>query len=577
MKLTRILLIGVATMMVTVFDSCSSLDKMKDAAQQIKYTVTPEVLETHRGVVAMSFKANVPAKMWDKKVIADITPVLTYEGGETVYPSIQACGESVSGNGQMISYTDGGQIVYPQQEIDFNDKMRVSDLIVRIKFTRGSETLEVTSKDLEVDPIAKGVIATSTLLGEEGPVAVPGEDKFQRIIPEEQAAEIIYLINKAEIRNGELKKEDVQAINDYIKAINEAENKNFKEVVVSAYASPDGAQDLNANLAGKRETSAKQYIEKQLKKEKAEAEIVTKNTPEDWEGFKEAMEKSDIQDKDLILRVLSMYSDPDVRETEIKNLSEAYKVIAEEILPPLRRSVITVNAELIGKSDDEIKEIAQNNPSDLDIEELLYAAGKLYADDLDMQEKIYNAAAEKFPEDWRPVNNQGVVTYYKGDVDGAKAKFEAAEKIQADPVVENNLGVICLRNKEYDAAKEYFAKAAGIGSALDENLGVCALLEGDYEKAEQYFGASTSCNAGLIKILLEKYDAALSTLNANNEEIGLKYYLKAICGVRKAEKDLMYDNLRKAIKLDNKWKEYAKTDMEFGKYFTESTFKEIVD
>lgn len=576
MKQTRIQFIGTLAL-AALMASCASLDKMKETAKQISYTVTPEVLETHNGKVAMSFKANVPAKLWDKKVIADITPVLTYEGGETVYPAIQVAGEDVAGNGQTISYVSGGQISYAEQSVDFNDKMRVSDLIVRIKFTKGSESIEVTSKELEMPAIAKGVIATSTLLAEEMPTAVAGKDQFVRVIAEDQAAEIIYLINKADIRNGELKKEDVVAINDYIKAINAAENKNLKDVVVSAYASPDGATDLNTTLAGKRETSAKQYLEKQLKKENIEANIVAKNTPEDWEGFKAAMEKSNIQDKELILRVLSMYSDPDQREKEIKNLSAAYKAIADEILPPLRRSVITVNAELVGKSDEELKAMALNNAGELNVEELLYAAGKLYAGDNASQAKIYDAAAERFSSDWRVVNNQGVAAWINGNVSAAKAKFEAAEALKAAPEVENNLGVVALVEKNYDKAKEYFGKAAGVGAELDANLGVCALMEGDYEKAESYFGASTSCNAALVKILLGKYDAALSTLNANNQEVGIKYYLKAICGARKHENDLMNENLRKATTLDSKWKTYAKTDMEFGKFFGDSTFKQIVD
>jgi Flp pilus assembly protein TadD len=436
--------------------------------------------------------------------------------------------------------------------------------------------MEISSKELDLPAIAKGVIATSTLLGDEPAVVVLGKDKFQRVIPEEVSAELIYLVNKADIRSGQLKKEDVKAINDYIAAVKAAENKNFKDVVVSAYASPDGTVDLNTGLAAKRECSAKNYIEKQLKKAKAEANVVAKNTPEDWEGFKAAMEKSDIQDKDLILRVLSMYTDPDVREKEIKNLSAAYKVIAEEILPPLRRSVITVNAELVGKNDDSIKVLAMENPSALNVEELLYAA-KLFADDNAKEAKCFDAAAAQFPNDWRAINNQGVVAYEKGDVAAAKAKFEAAEKIQATNVVENNLGVIALVEKNYEKAKEYFGKAAGVGPELDENLGVCALLEGDYEKAASYFGASTSCNSALVKILTEKYDAAINTLNANDDEIGLKYYLKAVSFARKMEKDSVFENLNKAIKLDSKWKDYAKTDMEFGKYFEDATFKSIVE
>lgn len=579
MKQTRFQLIG-SVALAALVASCASLDKMKEAAKQIGYSVEPEVLATTNTKttpnVAMAFKANVPAKMWDKKVIAEITPVLTYEGGETVYPSITVNGEDVAGNGQTISYLNGGQISYPSQTVDFNENMRVSDLIVRIKFTKGDESMVVTSKELEMPAIARGVIATSLLLGEEKPVAVLGKHQFQRIINEAQSAELIYLINKADIRNGQLKKDDVKAINEYIKAVKAAENKNLKDVVVAAYASPDGALDLNTGLAGKRETSAQKFIEKQMKKAGATANVVAKSTPEDWEGFKAAMEKSDIQDKELILRVLAMYTDPEVREKEIKNLSAAYKVIADEILPPLRRSVITVNAELVGKSDEELKELALSNPDTLNIEELLYAA-TLFEGDLDKQAKIYDSAAAQFPGEWRAVNNQGYILFVKGDYAGAKAKFEAAEKIQATPVVECNLGAIAIIEKDVEKAKECFGKAAGVGPELDENLGVCALLEGDYEKALTYFNTSTSCNAALVKILVEKYDAALQTLNANNQEIGLKYYLKAICCAHKGDKDFMFENLRKATVLDAKWKDYAKKDMEFLKYFEDANFKAIVE
>ena len=187
------------------------------------------------------------------------------------------------------------------------------------------------------------------------------------------------------------------------------------------------------------------------------------------------------------------------------------------------------------------------------------------------------AAASQNANDWRAINNLGVVLYQKGDVKGAKAKFEAAEKIQATPEVENNLGVIAIAEQNYAAAKEYFGKAAGVGSELDQNLGVIALLEGDYAKAEEYFGASTSLNAAICKILVEKYDAALQLLNANNQEVGLKYYLKAVASARKAEKDPVMENLRKAVNLESKWKSYAKTDMEFVKYFEDSTFTAIVD
>lgn len=558
--------------MALLISSCSSLDKMKEAAKAIQYKVDPEVLEAHQGKVAMSFTANVPAKMWNKKVTAEITPVLTYEGGQDEYPAISVQGEAAQGNGQTISYTNGGQIKYPKQEIDFNDKQRVSDLIVRIKFTKGSKSFEVTSTELQMPALAKGVIATSTLVGKEPGVSAASKDNFVRNTTEDKVAEIVYLINQAEIRNGQLKKEDVVAINDYIKALNADEKKSIKSIAISAYASPDGSTDLNTKLSGKRETSASNYLNKTLKKAKIEADVEGKATPEDWDGFKKAVEASDIQDKDLIIRILSLYTDPDVREKEIKNLSSVYKTLAKEILPALRRSTITVTGELIGKTDEELKAA---NKDELTIEELLFAA--TLENDLDKQAEYYDAAIKNFPNDYRGFNNKGVVLYKKGDVDGAKAQFDKAEAIKAAPEVENNLGVIALAKNDINAAKEYFGKAAGTGAELDENLGIAALLEGDYEKAETYMGNSTSCNAALVKILLDKFDAAIATLNANKEEIGLKYYLKAVAYANKKDKDNALENLNKAAKLDAKWKEYAKTDMEFGAYFNDSNFKTIVE
>lgn len=558
--------------MALLISSCSSLDKMKEAAKAIQYKVDPEVLEAHQGKVAMSFTANVPAKMWNKKVTAEITPILTYEGGQDEYPAISVQGEAAQGNGQTISYTNGGQIKYPKQEIDFNDKQRVSDLIVRIKFTKGSKSFEVTSTELQMPALAKGVIATSTLVGKEPGVSAASKDNFVRNTTEDKVAEIVYLINQAEIRNGQLKKEDVVAINDYIKALNADEKKSIKSIAISAYASPDGSTDLNTKLSGKRETSASNYVNKNLKKAKIEANVEGKATPEDWDGFKKAVEASDIQDKDLIIRILSLYTDPDVREKEIKNLSSVYNTLAKEILPALRRSTITVTGEITGKTDEELKAA---NKDELTVEELLFAA--TLENDLDKQAEYYDAAIKNFPNDYRGFNNKGVVLYKKGDVDGAKAQFEKAEAVKAAPEVENNLGVIALAKNDINAAKEYFGKAAGTGAELDENLGIAALLEGDYEKAETYMGNSTSCNAALVKILLDKFDAAIATLNANKEEIGLKYYLKAVAYANKKDKDNALENLNKAAKLDAKWKEYAKTDMEFGAYFNDSNFKTIVE
>ena len=573
MKKTRINLFATLALAV-VMASCAGLDKMKQKAEAVKYTVTPDVLEAHAGKVDVEVKVQIPEKFFDKKVVLEATPVLVYEGGETAFPSYRLQGEDVEGNDKAISYLNGGSFTY-NGSVPYNENMKVSDLVVRIKATKGENTL-----DFDPQKIADGVVSTSALVKDEGALAAIGGDNFKRIIAEEKMADIFFLIQQANIRGTELRKEEIAMLKDFIKEAQAAENREFKGVDISAYASPDGPTDLNTKLASNRENVAKKYLSRELKKAKVEgakeeAFFNLKNTPEDWEGFKALMEKSNIQDKELILRVLSMYSDPEVREREIKNMSETFEVIADEILPKLRRSKMTVNVDVIGKSDEELSELALNTPDTLNIEELLYAA--TLTENVDEQLAIYKAAANKYPKCWRAQNNVGVASYAKGDLAAAKAAFEKANTVKAGVAeVQNNLGVIALREGDLAKAEEFFGAAAGAGAELDNNLGIVAIHKGDYDAAIRYFGNSTACNAGLAKILAGKYDAALSTLNANTLENGFKYYLKAIVGARTGENDLLFDNLRKATELDAKYKAYAVKDLEFGKFFEDATFKSIV-
>ncbi|MBI9060391.1 MAG: hypothetical protein JEZ14_00240 [Marinilabiliaceae bacterium] len=573
MKKTRINLFASLALAV-VMASCAGLDKMKQKAEAVKYTVNPEVLEAHAGKVDVEVKVQIPEKFFDKKVVLEATPVLVYEGGETAFPSYRLQGEDVEGNDKAISYLNGGSFTY-NGSVPYNANMKVSDLVVRIKATKGENTA-----DFDPQKIADGVVSTSALVKDEGALAAIGDDSFQRIIPEEKMADIFFLIQQANIRGTELRKEEIAILKDFIKDAQAAENREFKGVDISAYASPDGPTDLNTRLASKREEVAKKYLSRELKKAKVEgakeeAFFNLKNTPEDWEGFKALMEKSNIQDKELILRVLSMYSDPEVREREIKNMSETFEVIADDILPKLRRSKMTVNVDVIGKTDEQISDLAKNNPTELNIEELLYAA--TLVENVDEQLAIYKAAAAKYPKCWRAQNNIGVASYQKGDLAAAKTAFEKANSVKGGVAeVQNNLGVIALREGDLAKAEEFFGAAAGAGAELDNNLGIVAIHKGDYDAAVRYFGNSTACNAGLAKILAGKYDAALSTLNANTLENGFKYYLKAIVGARTGENDLLFDNLRKATELDAKYKAYAVKDLEFGKFFEDATFKSIV-
>ncbi|MGQ1946102.1 tetratricopeptide repeat protein [Geofilum sp. OHC36d9] len=560
--------------LATVVASCSSLDKMRTNSPDIEYTVTPEVLEAQGGKVEANIRVQIPGGYFDPKATLTATPVLVYEGGETPFPSYTVQGEKATGNNQVISKLNGGQVNYTNS-VDYNKDMRVSDLVVRIKATRGTATA-----DFEPVKIAEGVISTAEMVTAQGILGSIGADQFKRIVPISKTAEILYLIQQANIRRTELTKDEVKKLNEFIKEVKAAENKEFKGASISAYASPDGAVDLNTRLASRRETSAQKVLAGQLKKAKVDEAkednfFDLKSTPEDWEGFKALMEKSEIQDKDLILRVLSMYTDPEVREREIKNMSQTFEVIAKEILPQLRRSKMSVNVEEIGKSDEEISQLAGSNPADLTIEEILYA-GTLTKDATE-KEAIYKKAAAQYPNDWRTHNNVGYALYLQGNFSGAKVAFEKANSVKANqPEVMNNLGAVALQEGDIAKAEEYFGSAAGAGKELDNNLGVVALKKGQYEQAIRYFGNSTSCNAALARILNKDYAGATATLNANTMEVAQKYYLKAIVGARTNEANQVFSNLRKAVELDAAYKATAATDMEFAKYFEDATFKSTI-
>ena len=560
--------------LAVIIGGCASIKKMKKNAPDVSYTVTPEILEAHGGKVDLGVRVQIPAGYFHKKAILEATPVLIYEGGETAYPSYTIQGEKVKGNAQTISKANGGQVNYSNSVL-YDEKMRVSDLVVRIRATKAAS--ELMFDDYK---IAEGVISTSALVSSKGIEGSIGDDQFQRIIPITKSAEILFLIQQATLRNTELTKDEIKVLNDFIKTAQETENQEFKGIDISAYASPEGPTDLNTKLASQRETAAKSFMDRELKKNSIDATATDffnlKSTPEDWEGFRTLMGESNIQDKELILRVLSMYTDPEVREREIKNMSNTYKVIADEILPKLRRSKLNVNIEEIGKSDAEITALANSNPNQLNLEELLY--GATLTNDVDQQLKIYRAAASQFPNDWRTHNNVGYALCEKDDLNGAKVAFEKANSLKANqPEVMNNLGVVELKQGNIAKAEEYFGSAAGVGSELDNNLGVVAIYKGMYDEAIRKFGNSTSNNAALAKILAKRYDAALSTLNANTTEDGLKYYLKAIVGIRTNDSDLMFQSLRRAVQLDSKYKQAAASDMEFAKYFADATFRSIVE
>ena len=551
-------------MVVALFSSCSK--KMGPLSADY-FTVTPQVLEAVSGKVPATINGKFPEKYFNKKAVVEVTPVLKWNGGEAKGQPATFQGEKVEGNNQSISYKMGGSYTM-KTSFDYVPEMAKSELYLEFKATIGKK--EVTIPAVK---IADGVISTSELvnntLGNANPAL--GEDAFQRIIKEKHDANIMFLIQQANIRSSELK--TAKEFNKEVANVNEAANKKISNIEVSAYASPDGGVSLNTTLAENRENNTTKMLNKDLKKAKIDAPIDAKYTAQDWEGFQELVSKSNIQDKEVILRVLSMYQDPAQREQEIKNISSVYKTLADEILPQLRRSRLTLNYEIIGKSDEEIAKLASSNPSELNIEELLYAA--TLTNDPAKQEAIYTQATKQFPNDYRAYNNLGKLAYQAGNIDKAESYFKKAANVNASPEVNMNLGLVSLMKGDKAAAEAYFGKAAGT-KELGESMGHLYIAQGQYERAVNSFGDSKTNSAALAQILAKDYNKAKNTLANVERPDAYTDYLMAVLGARTNNSSMVTSSLKSAVAKDSSLAKKAATDLEFAKYFTNADFMSIV-
>ena len=550
-------------MVVALFSSCSK--KMGELSADY-FTVTPQVLEAVGGKVPATINGKFPEKYFNKKAVVEVTPVLKWNGGEAKGQPATFQGEKVEGNDQTISYKMGGSYTM-KTSFDYVPEMAKSELYLEFKATIGKKVVTIPAVK-----IADGVISTSELvnntLGNANPAL--GEDAFQRIIKEKHDANIMFLIQQANIRSSELK--TAKEFNKEVANVNEAANKKISNIEVSAYASPDGGVSLNTTLAENREGNTTKMLSKDLKKAKIDAPIDAKYTAQDWEGFQELVSKSNIQDKELILRVIAMYQDPAQRESEIKNISAVYKELANTILPQLRRSRLTLNYEIIGKSDEEIAKLASSNPSELNVEELLYAA--TLTSDPAKQEAIYAQATKQFPNDYRGYNNLGKLAYQAGNIDKAESYFKKAASVNATPEVNMNLGLISLMKGDKAAAEAYFGKAAGT-KELGESMGNLYIAQGQYERAVNSFGDSKTNSAALAQILAKDYNKAKNTLANVERPDAYTDYLMAVLGARTNNSSMVTSSLKSAVAKDPSLAKKAATDLEFAKYFTNADFMSI--
>ncbi len=576
--------LALLALVAVLFSGCAGLKKMKRNADQIQFKVTPEVLETHGGEVDLTVDGRFPAKYFNRKATLTATPVLKYDGGETEFNSVSLQGEKVQGNNRVISFNAGGTFSY-SDVAEFEEDMRRSELVMQITASRGSRTL-----DFDPIKIADGVIATSTMVANVPKPILgvrreanntgkydPNIDPFQRIVPDEVVADIHYRINRANLQNEEVSKEEVRNFLNYTQRANQEERIDLRSIEVSAYASPDGPVDFNTDLAGKRKDTSSEYLAKRLKELGVDMNLKTRYTPEDWEGFKEKVEQSNIQDKELILRVLSMYNDPEVREREIRNLSETFTALADEILPQLRRAKLLSSVELIGKTDEELMALAKSDPASLNPAELLYAATLFNS--LDEQLSVYNSFIKVYPNDWRGPNNAGFVLVKQMNYDKAKPLFEKAESLKNnEPVIKNNLAAIAIYENRIDDAETLLGAAAGAGDEVNYNQGMVNIKNANYNQADKYFSNYQDVNSALAKMLTGDNNGALRDLEAfKMDNCFMKEYLKAVIGARTARENLLFESLKSAVQINPEMKEKARTDLEFAKYFDNAQFQQIVN
>ncbi len=558
---------------------CNGLGKMVKKQSTITYDVKPNPLEMHGDSVVFSVSGKYPAKMFAKKAIVTVTPIVKYAGGEKAMKPVVLVGEKATGSGQKISYEKGGTFSYTSEKFAYEPAMKVASVELKAQGAVKSKT-----KDFTPVKLADGTIVTPLLVrnDEKG---IYAKDAFVKSTPANQSASVYYLMNKSDVRASELKSDEMKNVQTFIE-----QNINnpwyiFKDISVSAYSSPDGEQSLNSDLAQDRAKSGSKALMGEFKKNKnkeqlfgkEEANYKTQTTAEDWEGFKSLMEASSITDKDLILRVLTMYTDNDQREKEIKNLSKTYTEVSEKILPKLRRSVLTVNVDKKSRTDEQITQLTKTNIDSLSLEELLYA-GNL-TNDLNDKVMIYKAAEKNFGSDWRTSNNLGVALLAQNKVSEAGEAFTRAEKTaNGNAIVMNHLGIIAAKAGNRVKAMEYYNKASGAGAEVNYNKGILNVRDGKYADAVSNFGSNKDFNKALAELLNGNAGAVATTIDGGNDkDVAMAYYLKAVAAARSTNTANVVSNLKTAIEKDGSLKAWAKDDAEFIKLKENAEFKALVN
>ena len=550
----KIFSFALAAVAVLAASSCSKLDPLTSE----NFTCDPSPLVEVGGSVDATITVTYPEKYFKKKATVDVTPVLVYANGEAKSETLNFQGEKVKGNDETVSYKYGGTLTF-KAHFDYVPDMAKSELYIEYVGHIGKK--EFTFERIK---IADGVIATETLATAAEATPAYSADQFVKDTFDKYFATLIYQYQSTNLRNSETSKAEVKDVQNIIKSTKDEERREFQGIEMVSTASPEGAVSLNERLAAGREKASSAYLQNFLKKAKLEGEISPEQISEDWNGFKELVESSNIQDKQLVLNVLCRIGDPDQREAEIKKLSAAYKELADEILPQLRYSKITATVKNIGHSDEEILGLLSSNPDSLTLEELLYAANLQTVEEEKL--KTYRIATNRFPEDFRAANNAAGILFNQGKFDEAKKTWEAIVAKDANNAQANlNLGLIALNNGDLAAAETFLGKA-GSCEEYGEAYGTLLVRQGKYAQAIKAFGDKKCNNLAVAQICSNKYSDAKATLEAIEKKNATTYYLLAVVAARTNNASAVESNLKEAVKLNADLKAQAANDAEFAKY-----------
>jgi tetratricopeptide (TPR) repeat protein len=562
---------------------CNGFSKMIKDANKVSYTVTPNPLQDNGDSVQVNIAVKYPGQYFAKKAVVTVTPTLKLsDGKEQALKSVTLVGESATANGTKISNKDGGSLNYTDK-VAYTPTMKMDELDLRA-------TLTNNKKDFPSMKVADGTITTALLLQNDDKL-VMAKDNFQKTIPEKDTTHIYYTISQSTVRPAEMSSEEMKKFKDFMMMGYQVDGFD-----VSAYASPDGETDMNQHLAddraksaikamtemfkGKMEVEVKEADGK-MKKEKVEmdpklsdaATYKVGTTGLDWDGFKTLVQESNDKDKDLVLRVLGMYTDHDQRMKEIKNMSATYSWLAEKVLPKLRRAIIVVNAEKKSRTDAQLSQLATSHPDSLSVEELLYAA--TLTTDMNAKLSIYMAAEKQNPNDWRCANNVGYVEMMQNKMADAGAEFQkAATLAPTNAAVQNNLGVVARWKGDRAGAMTYFKKSNTPESTY--NMALVDIQMGNYADAASSVGTNNTFNAALAKLLNGDANGAKSTLDASNDNTAWGFYLRAVVSARTGDKNGMVSNLKTAINKDASLKAQATSDCEFIKFKDDADFKAAI-